>query len=229
MKIFAISVFFRLCFAAGYRYLSASAPKFVKQAMEMQNDPARRPAAIRRDLDFSELSDLELSSAAQNRLMSAAQVIRTVDGQIGLSMGHFATRDAQGRRVLACEFYRRVRLKFEAEGVSEGGEKPTFIITALCEPDKDLAHIKPVFIPISDIWNQKPTNGEMQDIAGAHITFENIPSAWPERWVLTGVRLDQGDGRAQGPGVLVIDEASIRQWRKKSGILDFTVRMPASK
>lgn len=189
----------------------------------------RGPAAIRRDLDFSALSDLELSSASQNRLMSAAQVIRTVDGQIGLSMGHFATRDSQGRKVLACEFYRRVRLTFEAEGISEAGEKPSFVVTALCEAEKDLAHMKPVFIPISDIWNQKPTNGHMQDVGGAHIKFDNIPSVWPSRWILTGVRLDQGDEVAQGEGVLVIDEASVRKWRKKSGILDFTVRMPASK
>jgi hypothetical protein len=148
----------------------------------------RGPSAIRADLDFSKLKDRDLAAASQTRILSAAKVINTGDGRLGLTLGHFATRDHLGRKALACDVFASVELVFEGEGVAEAGEKPTFTVRAPCETEADFLQLRPIWIPIADIINQAPNSGTIVVAKNQTIEFQNIPSSWPERWLLTSIK-----------------------------------------
>ncbi|MES2965157.1 MAG: hypothetical protein V4760_14825, partial [Bdellovibrionota bacterium] len=114
----------------------------------------RNPAAIRKDLDFSKLSGDELITASQKRLVTAARVILEKE-TVGVELGHFVTRDANGDRQLACDFYDRMRLRFEAEGVASSGEKPELEIEGPCRTSSDITRIEPLWIPVQRILGEK--------------------------------------------------------------------------
>lgn len=216
-----------LGFVAWKRKVSQGVWRPIEQAHSIFLN-TRGLAAVKPELDYSALSDADLLAASENRLMSAAQLATGEKGKIGIRLGHFVTRDRVGNKVLACDFFRRVRLTFEAEGVADSGERPQMTITTPCEAEADFSRMRPIWIPIEEIWNQKANSGIMNYTDQAQIKFSNIPNEWPGRWILTGLQLDQGDENAEQSRVYV-DRQALSKWRKRNGILDFTVRTPASK
>ena len=150
----------------------------------------RNPAAIHRDLDFTKLDGSELITGSQSRLVTSARVLLQ-PGQMGIELGHFVTRDDQGNRQLACEFYDRVRFKFEAEGVATGGERPVMEIEGPCRTGSDVTRIEAVWVPVAKILSERPTDMDLTfpDNEGVKFKFENMNGEWPNRWRLQNLRV----------------------------------------
>lgn len=177
----------------------------------------RNPAAIRKDLDFSKLSGDELITASQKRLVTAARVLLEKE-TVGLELGHFVTRDENGDRQLACDFYDRMRLRFEADGIASSGEKPVLEIEGPCRTSNDITRIEPIWIPVQRILGEKASDMDLTfpDQEGVNFRFRNMSGEWPTRWSLQSVRLynDRDGGRE-----VSIDGEDLRDLRERPIVL----------
>lgn len=186
---------------------------------ELRN--ARSPAAIRRDLDFSLLNGADLVTASQKRLVTAARTV-SEKGDIGIELGHFVTRGADGRRELACDVYDRVSLRFEAEGIAEGGEKPTMEVESPCTMSRDITMIEAVWIPVQRIMSERSTDMDLSldERNGSKVSFKfsNMTSDWPTQWRLASVRLSDNDQK--GPEVSLAGR-ELRDLLKKPMVLNW--------
>ncbi len=154
----------------------------------------RNPAAVHRDLDFTKLDGAELITGNQNRLVTTARIILGKEaqaGEMGIELGHFVTRDEQGNKQLACEFYDRMRLKFEAEGVASSGDRPAMEIEGPCRTGDDITRIEAVWIPVTRILGEKPSDMDLSfpESEGVSFKFQNLMGEWPKRWNLTSIRV----------------------------------------
>lgn len=183
---------------------------------------ARNPAAIRRDLDFSRLDGAELITASQKRLVTAARVILEHD-DMGLELGHFVTRGEDGERQLACDYYDRVSLRFEAEGIAESGEKSVMEVDGPCRTGNDITRIDPIWIPVQRILGERPTNMDLTypdvpALEGISFHFDHMGTQWPSRWALQMVRLYHEDE----PGrEVTISERDLREILDRPVILNW--------
>lgn len=151
---------------------------------------SRNPAAVHRDLDFTKLDGSELITGTRNRLVTTARVLLQ-PGQMGIELGHFVTRDEQGNKQLACEFYDRVRFRFEAEGVATAGERPVMEIEGPCRTGADITRIEPVWVPVAKILGEKPADMDVTFPENDSVTFrfQNMAGEWPNRWHLQSLRV----------------------------------------
>lgn len=153
---------------------------------------SRIPAAIRRDLDFSMLDGAELITASQKRLVTAARVVLQQD-ELGIELGHFVTRGSTGKSQLACDFYDRVTLRFEAEGIADSGEKPVMEVDGACRPAQDITRIAPIWLPVARILNERPSDMDLgYEEDGPKFRFAHMGGEWPMHWSLQSVRLYNG-------------------------------------
>ncbi len=150
----------------------------------------RNPAAVHRDLDFTKLDGSELITGTHNRLVTTARVLMQ-PGQMGIELGHFVTRDDQGNRQLACEFYDRVRFVFEAEGIASSGERPVMEIEGPCKTADDITRIEAVWVPVAKILSEKATDMDLTfpENDGVTFKFQNLNGDWPNRWHLQSLRV----------------------------------------
>lgn len=151
----------------------------------------RNPAAIRRDLDFSVYEASERLTASRKRLVEDARIIEKPE-QIGIELGHFVTIGKDNHRVLACEFYNKITMQFEGEGVAESGEKPKMELDGACHTNlEDITRISAIWIPVKKITEGKPVDMDLAypEMAGVQFRFQNMGSTWPKQWVLRSVRL----------------------------------------
>ena len=177
--------------AVGGFYLAANSWEGTVMVPTSRLSSPRGPAAIRRVFDFSHLNGSALRLASQKRLVTDARIVAT-SSKIGIELGHFVTRSADGSRLFACEFFDRVNLTFEAEGIAESGEKPTMNVDGPCLMGQDLNRIAPIWIPVQKITAERTAPGlelSFSEFANVNFRFENIPSDWPKAWVLTSVRV----------------------------------------
>ncbi len=188
----------------------------------------RNPAAIRKDLDFSKLSGDELITASQKRLVTAARVLLEKE-TVGLELGHFVTRDENGDRQLACDYYDRMKLRFEADGIATSGEKPALEIEGPCRTSTDITRIEPIWIPVQRILGEKATDSDLTfpDQEGVSFRFRHMSGEWPTRWSLQSVRLYND---AEGGREVSIDGPDLRELRERPIVLSWTnnVRMPTN-
>ncbi len=150
----------------------------------------RNPAAVRRDLDFTRLSGTELLTGTSSRLVSDARVILE-KGEMGIELGHFVTRDEQGNKLLACDYFDRMRLTFEAEGMASSGERPAMIVEGPCRTANDITRIEPIWIPVTKIVSEKAADMDLSfpEEEGVTFKFQDMTGEWPRRWHLTNVRV----------------------------------------
>src|SRR3954469_4352928 len=87
---------------------------FVSKSQYLEN--VRNPAAIRNVFDYSQFDGEPLKIRSLKRLLTGEQVIAQ-QSQVGIELGHFITKGEGGRGQLACDFYNRVSMTFEGEGV----------------------------------------------------------------------------------------------------------------
>ncbi len=188
----------------------------------------RNPAAVHRDLDDTKLEGSELLTGTRNRLLAEAKVLLE-PGEMGLQFGHFVTRDSQGNRQLACDYYNKMRVRFEADGVATAGEKPTMEIEGPCRTGDDITKIEPVWIPVFKILGEKPSDMELSfsESEGLAFKFTNIDGQWPTRWQLASIQLfnDAESGRT-----VYFDSQAVRAIRSKPLVLAWprADRLPSS-
>ena len=173
-------------FFVGLLIFKSSNPRFMA---------ARNPAAIRQVYDFSHLSGSALEIAVKERLVAGIEIHKNDQG-FGLSFGHFAFTDSDGQKVLGCQQFKKVILKFEAEGWAVSGSKSVLEVEGPCEFSTDLAQIHPLMIPMARILVEKPGDGDFnyQEAQALSLRFVNIPDEWPRKWVLVGIRVE-GNGQ----------------------------------
>ncbi len=189
----------------------------------------RVPAAIPKDLDFSRLNGAELMSASQKRLLTAAKVIIS-QKRIGIEFGQFIIRSTDGQRQLACDFYDRVRVRLQADGVAVSGERPEIEVNAPCATSTDLAMTEPIWIPTEEIMSGEAVDGEAKfniddesasqavraTLEQTSFRFKNMTPHWPRRWAITEVTLY----RESEPGKEVhVDQSDMKDFSKKPLIL----------
>jgi len=181
--------------------------------LKLKGLTGRVPAAIRKDLDFSRLNGAELMSASQKRLLTAARVI-TNSKNVGIEFGQFIIRSEEGQRQLACDFYDRVRVRLEADGMAVSGEKPSIEVNAPCATSSDLALTEPIWIPTEEILAGRSVDGEatFASVERTSFKFVNMTTQWPRRWAVTEVTLF----REEDPGQVVhVDQSDMREFNRK--------------
>jgi hypothetical protein len=180
----------------------------------------RDPAAVRQVYDFSGLTGSELTHAMKKRLISAATVVREKES-LGVELGHFALAKfgAHNEKTLACQEFEKVILRFEAEGVATGGERPVMEVEGPCEFSSDMMKINPIFIPVDKIMAEKPLDGELQYHEGRPVTlrFQRMPDEWPTHWILTAVRLSNPAQQKE----LLVDAEEVSQLLGRPMMVNF--------
>lgn len=193
--------------------------------LQLKGSNGRLPAAIRKDLDFSRLNGAELMMASQKRLLSAARVVSgdLKSGQkdfVGIEFGQFIIRSDEGERQLACDFYDRVRVRFEADGIASSGEKPRMEVNAPCATSNDIARTEPIWIPAAEIVAGNAVDGDatFASVERTSFKFSQMMDQWPRKWAVTEVTLY----RESDPGREVhVDQEDMRDFAKKPLIIDW--------
>lgn len=187
--------------------------------LKVKGMSGRLPAAIKKDLDFSRLNGAELMMASQKRLLTAARVV-TDKNAVGIEFGQFIIRSDEGQRQLACDFYDRVRVRFEADGLASGGEKPQMEVNAPCATSSDLARTEPIWIPANEIIEGRAVDGEatFASVERTSFKFSQMMDKWPKRWAVTEVTLY----RESEPGREIhVDQEDMRDFRRKPLVIDW--------
>lgn len=150
----------------------------------------RVPAAIRRDLDLSRLSGVDLLTASKQRLITEAQVVLR-DGQVGIELGSFVALSEEHQKKLVCQLYDRILLQFSEVGVAENGEVATMDVRAPCVQGKELSKIEPIWIPVLQILKESPKDMDLKypSVSEAEFHFDKMRADWPRRWTLRRVKL----------------------------------------
>ena len=164
---------------------------YVPNAKYFQNE--RNPAAIRRTFDYSQFEGEPLKIRSLQRLIEGAEVVAK-EGSVGISLGHFVTKGEDGRGQLACDYYGKVIMTFEGEGIMEFGEKPVLTIEAPCHISADINRIETIWFPFERIMSENSTPARFLETSypeqkGVYFKFDNMTSEWPREWTLTSVRL----------------------------------------
>ncbi len=187
--------------------------------LKVKGQSGRLPAAIRKELDFSRLDGAELMMASQKRLLTAARVV-TEENIVGIEFGQFIIRSDEGQRQLACDFYDRVRVRFEADGLASNGEKPHMEVNAPCATSTDLTRTEPIRIPASEIIEGRAVDGEATFASVDRTTFKfsNMMDRWPTKWAVTEVTLY----RESEPGREIhVDQDDMRDFKRKPLVIDW--------
>lgn len=184
---------------------------------------SRTPSAIRQQYDFTNLRGSSLEVAMRERVISQIEVIKSNEG-FGLSLGHFALRNSLGDSLLGCQFYNKVTLTFEAEGVAINGVKPTMQVDGPCENTEDLTKIKAVMIPFRTLMKESPADGDYNFTQPKPVSIKllNLADNWPDMWHLVGVTLHSSfsDSEAQG-GQFIIDRSEIQKIIGQALLINF--------
>lgn len=164
----------------------------------------RDPAAIQRNYDFSNLEGDSLSRAVHARLIEGMNLV-TAGDSMGVELGSFMTKNADGQSVNVCEVYNKVEMRFHASGMSVSGEPPVLLVQGDCQPSDYLNRIAPLMIPFGAVLNKQVKdlkfNGENDP--SLQISFVNVSDSWPHTWVLNSVKLYNLQGQEL---VIVQDE-----------------------
>lgn len=151
---------------------------------------SRKPAAIRPYYDFTNLRGSALEVALKERVVSNLEIVHK-DKDVGLTFGHFAFTNAASEKTFGCNEYKNVTLKFESADMAISGEKSRMEIESTCVASADITMIEPIWLPLSKIYTDKPTDGDFQFMEGQKtaVHFTNISDEWPKKWHLIGVKL----------------------------------------
>ncbi|MCC7405300.1 MAG: hypothetical protein IT288_12955 [Bdellovibrionales bacterium] len=177
----------------------------------------RYPAAVRKVFDFSHLEGSALALASQQRLLSDARVVALSGQDVGIELGHFITRGAEGGKQFACHAYDRVELTFFAEGVADAGERAAMVIEADCRIGEDINKIAAIAVPVSKILQESPGDLELQYLEENPVTiqFHHVVGQWPKEWSLSSVKLYNQTVHGQE---LVIESSQVQEMAAKNQI-----------
>jgi hypothetical protein len=151
----------------------------------------RSPAAIQKVFDFSYLEGSSFQMAAKRRLYNSMDVEKQ-GGDIVIEMGNFVLLNDKKEKEFACGFYDRFMIRFEAEGISGDGEKPTLAIESQCQLGENINFLVPIRIPVAKITSEEPGNAEYKFFDSEHpvtIKFSNTAATWPRKWILKDIKM----------------------------------------
>ena len=188
----------------------------------------RAPAAVRSMSDYSAIDHMALNRTAQAQLMAYAQVLKD-GGQLGLQLGHPILTTSDGGRSFGCQVadhsgaYDRIQLTFVGTGISEGGEAPKMVIDADCRSEKNLNQLETIWIPMDDVL-RNASKDQTFDLGGENqiqLSFESMPSQWPENWVMWSVKFYKEEAPDEG---YTLDASLLKQARAQ--LLSFDWKVP---
>ena len=219
MRVFFFGVFFFFLFVIGI-FITKSSPQFPRSVEQSSKSASRDPAAIRRVYDFSQLDGSALDQASKQRLVTGAKVYKSPE-EIGIELGHFVVKGADGQKTFACQKYSQIILEFEGDGTASNGEKPTMEVEGTCEiSSADVNSISPLWIPVAKILGEPVADGEF-DFRDGHpvkVRFANVFQDWPSEWRLKGVKLINQDDPDKE--VSIVDK-EIRQFMDHPFVVNF--------
>lgn len=181
-KFLFLVVFFIGFGLIGYQFVSRSKDSTIP----------RNPAAIPKTqyFDFSKLESGDLEAASRKRLLRGSHLIARKN-RIGITLGHFIMRDESGQSVMACDYYDKIQMDFEAEGMAVSGDRPRMTIEAPCSAGEDQSVTRTIWLPLDEILANPPADGDISILQEMNLvlSFKNLDFMWPEHWVLSKVRL----------------------------------------
>lgn len=216
-SVMYIAVFF-VCFIFGILIVSTST-RFTETS-RMATTTSRDPAAIKKVYDFSNLDGSALDQASKQRLISGVKLIDEKK-DIGVELGHFVLRGADGQKTFACQMYSKIVLVFEGDGMASSGEKPAMEVEGTCEISADINSIAPLWIPVARILGEPVAEGDFdyRDGRPARIHFSNVREEWPRVWRLKTVKLSNTN---QQGGEVTIEDQELRQYNSRPLIVTFS-------
>lgn len=179
----------------------------------------RSPAAVRSVLDYSSIERKALYRSAHTQLLANAEVIKR-DGYAGIKLGHPVLSKGQGSKAFGCQvsgydgMFNQIEITFVGVGISEGGVQPRMVVDAPCRAQKDLNYLETVWIPMSSILASEAKDQELHIFGSSpiNVRLADIPSQWPQDWVLWSIRLYRDDNPEAS---FMIDASALKEARPK--------------
>lgn len=164
----------------------------------------RSPASIKDLNEYMPIDGRMLYQPVDKQMFDNVSFINRDNNELGIRLGHFLIRDANGHRQFACRaqskpgVFDRVELSFQGEGVSDNGDIPKMVIDSNCATEDELSSLSPIWLPMSDIYHSQPSSQDLKfpEIGGTAIHLENLAARWPDKWTLVRVRLYHSDSGA---------------------------------
>jgi hypothetical protein len=178
----------------------------------VKEEESRRPAALPRVFEESEMKSSDALGAIHDQLLTPAESF-SINGSTGVRLGHFEVRGTSGLPVSACQIYNHLELTFVADDMAVGGELPRMVVEGPCSKSGDGTTLSPLSIQFERIYKEPVTNHTMQtfDDPDVSATFVNVSDSWPHKWVLNRVRLyDPAAGPTGNANAVIIEQAEIR-------------------
>ncbi|MCB0420713.1 MAG: hypothetical protein KDD61_06940 [Bdellovibrionales bacterium] len=180
-----------LAFIGGfYSFYKVSYNSWDQQVFFYSTNHHRHPAAINKQFDFSHLEGSQLISHSQERLLAAAKILMNEES-VGIELGHFVSKNANGSKEFACRAYDKVVLVFKAGDMLVHGEPPEMLVQGPCSYENSSDHINAIWIPMAKILKQKTGNISLDfhEVGNISISFSNIGDEWPRVWGLAAIQL----------------------------------------
>lgn len=169
---------------------------FVFAVIFFKNQALRDPAAIPKVemFDFSNLNGDELKEAMTKQILRDFE-IKKKNNLFEFQFGNFLADKNNGDPQYFCDYFGKVSLVFEAEGMAVSGERPQLVVTSTCKTTPDYKASEPIKIPADLIKKLKASNIDWNydQQPGASYSFRNIDGFWPDYWVLSSVKLSHSN------------------------------------
>ena len=164
-------------------------------------DP-RSPAAVPKQLDFSNLKGVDLSQLSKEHMLKQAKVVQKPNA-VGVSLGHFVMTNSKGEKAFACDLFQKLEMTFAAQGMAESGARPTLQMKGPCRPSSDMKLLEPLWLSTSHL-KRVPLSEHFQSVgdqrlhpssALTQVKFKNLHANLPTEWSLIGIRLLSTQGK----------------------------------
>lgn len=183
-------------------------------AMLVWDHNDRYPAAIPKNNFFAFLDKKDTVSLLEKEVIESIQ-IKKIENRFQIDIRNFFVRSENSH---ICDIYDSYQLTFEAEGIATNGQRPTMVINSPFQISAKTNLPRPIYIPIKDIFELKPTNTDISFQVNPSVSFQfrNISEMWPEYWVLSEVLL-----HAKTNEEILIDRKKIYENSKKPLAMDW--------
>ncbi len=165
---------------------------FFAAVVFVKNQALRNPAAIPKVemFDFSTLDGGELKEAMTKQILRDFE-IKKKDSLFEFHFGNFLASRDNGDPQYFCDYFGKITLVFEAEGMASSGDRPQLVVSAGCTSALDFKKSDPVKIPVDLIKKLKATSVDWtyDQQPGVSYSFRNLDGIWPNYWVLSEVKL----------------------------------------
>ncbi len=154
-----------------------------------QRIPQRQIASIPEyiNTDYSYLLNGSFKKAAMSRLLKDSYITEKSE-DINIHLAHFRMRvDGQNNRS-ACEYFKTVQVKFQAEGVAISGEKPSLTLEVPCVIGQN-NYMEPLKIPAQELLKRDSFLGSsIYQYDQTKISISDM-DGWSPFWLMSEMSL----------------------------------------